>query len=51
VEDEQIASAFVVELEKDIAGYAICWNYSSEIHIGNIAVAENGSGRVSVLLS
>jgi|MudIll2142460700_1097286.scaffolds.fasta_scaffold393059_2 ribosomal-protein-alanine N-acetyltransferase len=38
VEDEQIARAFVVEYENEIAGYAICWNYSSEIHIGNIAV-------------
>jgi ribosomal-protein-alanine N-acetyltransferase len=41
VEDEQIASAFVVEnaITAEIAGYAICWKYSAEIHIGNVAVS------------
>ncbi len=39
VEDEQIASAFVVENGMEIAGYAICWKYSGEVHIGNVAVS------------
>jgi ribosomal-protein-alanine N-acetyltransferase len=38
VEDEQIAHAFVVVNGAEIIGYAICWKYAGEVHIGNVAV-------------
>jgi len=38
VEDEQIAHAFVVVSGTEIVGYAICWKYAGEVHIGNVAV-------------
>jgi ribosomal-protein-alanine N-acetyltransferase len=44
---------FIVEENKNIIGYIICWYYHSELHIGNIAVipAEQGKGIGKYLLS
>jgi ribosomal-protein-alanine N-acetyltransferase len=39
--NERVAHAFVVEKDKEIVGYAVCWNYAQEVHIGNIAVSRN----------
>jgi ribosomal-protein-alanine N-acetyltransferase len=39
IEDDQVAKAFVVEKDAEIVGYAVCWKYASEVHIGNIAVS------------
>jgi ribosomal-protein-alanine N-acetyltransferase len=39
VDNDQITRAFVIENEKEIVGYAICWLYSRELHIGNVAVS------------
>ena len=35
---KNVSYPFVVEEETKIIGYIICWYYTSELHIGNIAV-------------
>jgi len=39
IEEDQITRAFVVEHETEVVGYAVCWQYSGEVHIGNVAVS------------
>jgi [ribosomal protein S18]-alanine N-acetyltransferase len=39
VNDERIAHTFVLTSGTEITGYAVCWKYAAEVHIGNIAVA------------
>ena len=41
----QISFPFVVEENDKIIGYIICWYYSKELHIGNIAVSTEKQGK------
>lgn len=38
VENKALSYPCVMEGEKGIAGYAVCWYFSGELHISNIAV-------------
>ena len=38
IQDVEISYPYVAEKEKKIIGYIMCWYYTNEIHIGNIAV-------------
>lgn len=40
----KISFPYVVEENKKIIGYIICWYYLKELHIGNIAVATDKQG-------
>jgi ribosomal-protein-alanine N-acetyltransferase len=38
INNDSTSFPFVIENQSNIIGYAICWYYENELHIGNIAV-------------
>ena len=34
----KISFSFILELNKRIIGYSVCWYYFNELHIGNLAI-------------
>ena len=43
--ENEIAHSFVFELDKKIIGYAVCWYYFEELHIGNFAIHPDFQGK------
>ena len=44
IEDVETSHPYVVEKNKKVIGYIICWYYAHELHIGNIAVLQDHQG-------
>jgi ribosomal-protein-alanine N-acetyltransferase len=44
IEDIEISYPYVVEKNKKVIGYIVCWYYAYELHIGNIAVLDDHQG-------
>ena len=38
IENKKISYPCVMEVQGEIVGYAVCWYFSGELHIGNFAV-------------
>jgi ribosomal-protein-alanine N-acetyltransferase len=53
INNDSTSFPFVIENQNSIIGYAVCWYYENELHIGNIAVrkADQGKGLGRYLLA
>ena len=36
--NSEFSHSFVIECDKSVVGYSICWYYLNELHIGNFAI-------------